>query len=303
MRFTAIDFETANSYRSSICAVGLAIVEDGQIVERHHQLIRPEPLYFDPFNVMVHGITESDVADAPLFDKYWPRLRTLMHGPLVAHNASFDISVLRHSLDQYGIAYPAINYYCTLVIARLAWPGQPSYSLDHVADTLAISFHHHDASEDAFACAHVALAACHNFDVDDLHELPYRCALTVGQLFEGGYSPCCGPRSVSRHVRAVDITPTSTVCNPDHPFFGKSFIFTGTLASMVREDAMRAVVNCGGICHESVKKETDYLVLGQQGYIGYRAGHKSSKMKRAESLRSAGYPIEILAESDFIRML
>ncbi len=141
MRFTAIDFETANSYRSSICAVGLAIVEDGQIVERHHQLIRPEPLYFDPFNVMVHGITESDVADAPLFDKYWPRLRTLMHGPLVAHNASFDISVLRHSLDQYGIAYPAINYYCTLVIARLAWPGQPSYSLDHVADTLAISFH------------------------------------------------------------------------------------------------------------------------------------------------------------------
>jgi DNA polymerase-3 subunit epsilon len=51
MRFTAIDFETANADRGSACAVGLVVVEDGQIVSRTSQLIRPEPCRFDPFNV------------------------------------------------------------------------------------------------------------------------------------------------------------------------------------------------------------------------------------------------------------
>ena len=66
---------------------------------------------------------------------------------------------------------------------------------------------------------------------------------------------------------------------------------------------MQAVVDRGGICHDVVKADTNYLVLGQEGFLGYHAGHKSSKMIKAESMRSKGMPIEILAEADFISML
>ena len=66
---------------------------------------------------------------------------------------------------------------------------------------------------------------------------------------------------------------------------------------------MRAVVDCGGICHDMVRSDTDYLVVGQEGFIGYQDGHKSSKMKKAEAMRSKGLPIEILSEADFINML
>lgn len=66
---------------------------------------------------------------------------------------------------------------------------------------------------------------------------------------------------------------------------------------------MQSVVDRGGICHDTVKSDTDYLVLGQEGFIGYQAGFKSSKMKKAEQMHSKGLPIEILSEADFIDML
>ncbi len=194
MKFTAIDFETANSSRSSACAVGLSLVEDGKIVARVHQLIRPNPLYFDPVNVSIHGITEADVADAPSFAELWPHLVQKVQGPLVAHNASFDMSVLRHVLDESGIPYPAADYFCTCVIAKLTWPEHPTYRLNDLARALDIRFRHHDAAEDARACALIALSACKIHRVRSLYDLQDVCGLRVGSLYVGGYVTCGGPR-------------------------------------------------------------------------------------------------------------
>lgn len=195
MIFTAIDFETANSSRSSACAVGLSLVEDGQILDRVHQLIRPNPLYFDPFNVSIHGITKADVADAPSFADFWPHLLQKVRGPLVAHNASFDMSVLRHGLDESGIPYPATDYFCTRVIAKLTWPEHPTHALNYLARTLDIRFQHHNAAEDARACALIALSACKAHRVRSLYDLQHVCGLRVGSLFAGGYVTCGGPRA------------------------------------------------------------------------------------------------------------
>ena len=41
--FAAIDFETANEQRTSVCSVGVVIVRDGEIVDHYYSLIRPEP--------------------------------------------------------------------------------------------------------------------------------------------------------------------------------------------------------------------------------------------------------------------
>ena len=309
MKFTAIDFETANSDRGSVCAVGLVMVDNGEVVGRLRQLIRPDPLRFDPFNVSIHGISAADVADAPTFAEFWPKLWSVVSGPLVAHNAAFDMSVLRRSLDQSGLPYPETEYFCTRVIAKLVWPEHPTFALHHIAHVLGISFAHHDAEEDAHACALIAVTACRQLSVASLYDLQGGCGLRVGRLFAGGYCPCGGPYSARAatqrrdKLRAASITPSALPHDEQHPCYGMAFVFTGTLLSMPRKDAMQAVVDRGGICHDTVKSDSDYLVLGQEGFNGYQAGHRSSKMKKAEDMRCKGLPIEILSESDFIGML
>lgn len=198
MKFTAIDFETANADRASACAVGLVTVENGEIVRSVRQLIRPEPLYFDPMNVSIHGIRAADVKDAPTFAELWPALWPQVTGPLVAHNAAFDMSVLRGSLDRARQRYPETDYFCTCVMARLAWPSRPAYTLDQVAREIGIEFAHHDAEEDARACALVAVHACRHLRAASLYDLPGACGLRVGRLFAAGHSPCGGPRKGRR---------------------------------------------------------------------------------------------------------
>ena len=65
--YTAIDFETANSYRGSPCSVGLVKVRDGRPVTERHLLIRPPEAadWFDAWNISIHGITSEMVAGSP----------------------------------------------------------------------------------------------------------------------------------------------------------------------------------------------------------------------------------------------
>ncbi len=309
MKFTAIDFETANADRSSACAVGLVMIENGEVVAKFSKLIRPDPLVFDPFNVSIHGISAADVADAPTFPELWPDLWSRVTGPLVAHNAAFDMSVLRRALDQGGLKYPETDYFCTRVISKLAWPEYPTYALDHIARAIGITFAHHDAEEDARACALVAIAACKQLNVPSLYELQNILGLRVGRLFTEGYLPCGGPHSTrtkrGKHeeLRAVAITPSGSPVDEQHPFNGMAFVFTGTMTSMPRREAMQAVVDHGGVCHDTVKQDTDFLVIGQEGFVGYEAGFKSTKIKKADDMRSKGASIEIISEADFIAMI
>lgn len=46
---------------------------------------------------------------------------------MVAYNASFDIGVLRHTLDDYRIPYPELDYYYTRAISHALWTTLPSY--------------------------------------------------------------------------------------------------------------------------------------------------------------------------------
>ena len=114
MGWAAIDFEIANADRASACALGLVVVQESQVVKRRSWLIRPSKLCFDLNNVMLHGITADHVAEMPTFAELWDEVHSAIQGmPLAAHNASFDIGVLRCTLDSYRITYPELDYYCT----------------------------------------------------------------------------------------------------------------------------------------------------------------------------------------------
>lgn len=154
--FTAIDFETANRYRNSACAIGLVRVKRGRIVQRLHELIRP-PFRFFEF-ASIHGIDWPAVRYAPTFQRLWPRIAPFFDDVdfVAAHNAPFDAGVLRATCDWYGLDLPAVSFRCTVRLARSTWGVRPT-TLRHVADFLGLPLRHHDAASDAEACARIVL--------------------------------------------------------------------------------------------------------------------------------------------------
>ncbi len=159
MNFTAIDFETANPKRNSACAVGLVRVEGGRIVEERSFLIRPPSRWFK--FTYIHSITWDDVKDQPTFKELWPEIAPFIFAGefLVAHNASFDYSVLKSTCEHYGIPLPQLDFKCTVKMARNQLGIRPA-NLGNVCKVLEIPLeNHHDALCDAKACAHIVLRA------------------------------------------------------------------------------------------------------------------------------------------------
>lgn len=191
MKYTVIDFETANSQRSSACAIGLVVVEDGRVIHEEAHFIRPKKMYFASMNIAIHGIYPEDVMDAPTFDVlYQERLKFMLENQLVvAHNASFDMSVLRACLTEYDLDFPSLDYLCTVKIAQKMWPDLSRHSLDVVSNYLGFSFKHHDAYDDARACANILQQACQQSQMNP-NDLIQRLGIKMGSLFKNGYTPC-----------------------------------------------------------------------------------------------------------------
>lgn len=199
MKAVAIDFETANESRTSACSIGVAWIEDGAVTGVEEHLIRPQEMRFNPFNTAVHGLRAEDVAEAPEFPAVWTRIRDRLEGRLVlAHNASFDLSVLRHTLSAYGILWPSCTYLCTVVLARRAWPGLNGHRLNHLADFLDIALDHHRAGSDAEACGRIALAATAELGLRRLSDIEEGTGIQFGRLAGGDYTPCRGGRPMRR---------------------------------------------------------------------------------------------------------
>ncbi|MGQ4668601.1 exonuclease domain-containing protein [Metabacillus halosaccharovorans] len=305
MDFVAIDFETANSSRSSVCSIGIVEYRNGQLENEFYSLVKPKDNFFDAYNTYIHGITEEDVEDKPEFDVIWTDVKGFIEEKLIlAHNASFDISVLRHVLDEYDIDYPSCSYNCTRNIAKKAWPGLYSYQLSVVADHLDIYFKHHHALEDAHAAAKVYLNAFRNIEAESHEDLVNKLKLVEGSLFTNGYKPARVNKKTGGKGFDIDsLVAASTEFDESHPFYGSMFVFTGTLQSMQRKQAMQSVIDIGGLCGNGVTKQTNYIVIGDQDFSRFADGKKSSKLKKAEELISKGQKLEIISEGDFISLL
>lgn len=156
--FAAIDFETANSERSSVCSVGVVIVRNNEIVDSFYSLINPEPNYYNYWCTKVHGLTNRDTDDAPVFPEVWKRIAPLIEGlPLVAHNSPFDESCLKAVFRVYQMDYPDYKFYDTLSMARRTMKGLENHQLHTVAAVCGYQLdNHHHALADAEACAWIA---------------------------------------------------------------------------------------------------------------------------------------------------
>lgn len=158
--FAAIDFETANRHRASVCSVGVVVVRGGRKVDSFYSLIRPRPNYYSPFTTAIHGLSRADTDEAPEFEEVWREVAPRIEGlPLVAHNSPFDEGCLRAAFDLYDMPWPGYRFYCTCRASRRRFGSRlPNHQLHTVAAACGFDLQaHHNALADAEACAHIAL--------------------------------------------------------------------------------------------------------------------------------------------------
>lgn len=156
--FAAIDFETANNERSSVCSVGIVIVKNGEIVDSFYSLILPEPNYYNYWCCQVQGLGHNDTDNAPIFPEVWKQIEPLIKGlPLVAHNKLFDEGCLKAVFRVYQMEYPGYRFYDTLQASRRKLRELPNHQLQTVAEACGYKLgNHHHALADAEACAWIA---------------------------------------------------------------------------------------------------------------------------------------------------
>ena len=158
--FAAIDFETANRERGSVCSVGVVIVRGGQVVDSYYSLIRPRPNYYDWWNTGIHGLDFATTRLERPFPEVWAEVEAKVGGlPFVAHNAAFDRGCLMAAFAAYGMDYPGYEFHCTCIAARRHYGKQlPDHCLGTVAAACGFDLeNHHNALADAEACAHIAI--------------------------------------------------------------------------------------------------------------------------------------------------
>lgn len=156
--FAAIDFETANFERTSVCSVGVVVYRNGEKADSFYSLIHPEPDYYNYVCSRVNGLNKEITDNAPVFPDVWRQIEPMIAGlPLVAHNKAFDESCLKAVFRMYGMDYPDYTFYCTLMKSRRVWP-EGRHNLDVIAERCGYELkNHHHALADAEACAAIAL--------------------------------------------------------------------------------------------------------------------------------------------------
>ncbi len=189
MDFLALDFETATPQADSPCELGIAVVRGGVVREVRNWLIKPRQWpYFSPWNVAVHGIRPDDVASSPRWDDIWEEVADLLDGStVVAHNAAFDMTVLRSTLASHGLPHPTFHYFCSVSMARRVWPGRTSYGLGPMCAFHGIPLRHHRAGNDAEATAELVLRATANKADSDIARFLLDTKVKVGAFYPGGH--------------------------------------------------------------------------------------------------------------------
>ena len=190
--FIAIDFETANRRHGSPCQVGMALVRDGRLEATWGSLMRPPRGrgWFDPDCCEIHGIGEGHLEGQPTFEQLWPHIAARLTGRRVmAHNAAFDVSVIREATSYCHFDWPTFDFGCSLLLARRYY-DLPEYTLDAVANAAGVPLdHHHDAVHDAVACALITLDMARRASVSSLDDLLVASGVAWGRLAPDHHEP------------------------------------------------------------------------------------------------------------------
>lgn len=282
---TGLDFDLCN-----IIEIGAVKVENGQITDSFKSLIKVDEK-LSPFIVHLTGITDEMLTDAPpLSDVIADFDAFVGDSILLAHNAAFDMNFLYTAYER-ALGKPLSNDYVdTLRVARRALPQLQHRTLPDLCEVFeVVNEGEHRAYGDALATVQCYLRM-RDIVIESLGD-----EATYASSFMRGTGS-------GSHLKAKDIVATADDIDEGNPLFGMRCVFTGAMTSMVRADAMLALKNVGGEPQDSVRKDTDYLVVGNDGYSS-AIQSAPGKIKKAQANQLKGLPIRIISEDTFLAML
>lgn len=303
--FVAVDFETATANKASACQVGIVVVKEGQIVKRISRLIQPPRNRYSPKNVSVHHITPEKTRNSPTFDTVWDEIGEYFdRNFIVAHNISFDLSVLRKSLEEYDIPCPIfMGTACTCTITG-------GSRLDQACEEYDIPLtEHHDALCDAEACAQLFLKYLDGeidpdsdsdsdfyFDSDSGSDSDPDLDRELKRLMRDLREQNERTEPIYYHepIRGDLLKKDLTGANPDNPFYDKKVVITGVF-SIDRKELAAKLKSMGADIDGSVTKRTDFVIIGED------AGPK--KLEKIESLNADGCSIKKVYEPELLCIL
>ena len=284
--YCVLDTETTglSAYYDEIIEIGILRVRNNEIVDRYDQLIKPN-FDIDGFITALTGITNDMLEGMPSIDSVKTDVLSFIGDDIIlGHNTSFDMRFLNE-----GFKTQLSNQYMdTMQFARKLYPELKHYSLSDLTDYLGLHNNEHRALADCIATKEL---------YDAVKTRMVEKNLVIEDLW---------PASGSHGGKGIDIKaikPDEVVVDKDGFFYNRHVVFTGKLEKMVRKDAMQLVVNLGGVLDNSVTKQTNYLILGDNDYNAILKGEKSSKHKKAEKLKLEGQDIEIIDERTFYDLL
>ncbi len=275
--FVALDFETAKQARHTVCAVGLVQVIEGVIVQKFYTLIQPPDNEYDMHTVAVHGMNATHTANAPTFPEIYPLLKIMLHdNNVVCHNASFDISALKSSMEYYGIDPHDLNY--TVFDTMTLYGRKP---LDTCCQECGIELTHHDPLSDAEACARIFLKY-HNCSCKEI--IPGK---------GNAKASFWGHDSIDGNLLKHE---PENVVNKQNHFFNKKVVITGTYNKWPdRRDLAKIIKGMGADIDSGVTSKTQILIAG--------AGAGPVKIQRMLKNIECDCERQILYEEDVVRII
>lgn len=308
MDFIAIDFETADCKNSIPCSLGITLAKNNIIAKRMSFLINPE-IQISPYNTRIHGITNEMVNSSPAFPNIWSQIELLFrHYPVVAHNATFDLSVQEKVSDRYNIKLPIITYYCTLELYRINYPKLKGYRLDEICSYFNINLvKHHCCNDDSCAAAELMLRLLndeqttifgHSKDIYEIgNEDHYSSDKTIRENKPANKYCIELPKYERAHTTYDNIETIK--------FKNSKFVITGDFENYSRLEIQSIIESKGGICTNSVSSKTDYLIVAYQNLNAIKdiKDIKSEKLIKAERLRNDGNKIKIISDNNFLNII
>lgn len=288
--------------KDAVCHIILVPVVNGVRQAPKEFIVNPKA----QFDFVMSDITKQQVEESPFFEDVWPEIRQmLVDAPFVVCSAEGNSvhtlagTVMR--LDQYC---PPIDFINAKAICRRTL-NQISYSLEYLS---AEYYNDYIEDSDPIGIANrwtdLALIGLETADAADLRDFADKNKIRIGSFSSEEVHPSLSI-STKKYIphHGFDAGSVDVNANPDHPFYGRTIVFTGKMESMTRNEARTAVVAIGGISPDNLTKDTNILVVGKQDLRVVGEKGLSGKMKKAALYKEKGGDIEIIDETDFIEAL
>ena len=294
-RIVVFDIEILNQDPTSVCAIGIVELIDQKVNSTYYSLIKPKNLSYDVYRYKVHKIKSKSLVHERRFDEVWKDIYGYFEESLVvSHDIQGDMMHLREVLKQYHLPYPSLKMSCTNVLAHLIYPKLKKYNLTSLVEMYGYEFQAHHALEDAKATAFLIQKMLEETHHDTLEELHQSFHLEFGEMKNKYYRHIISPESATQLLELTQ--------KEDAYLYHQSVCFTGKL-SMPKELLEEKTKEVSAIYSQQVSHQTNYLVIGKNGYHKVRFGKDNKKVKKALKLMKQGQDLKIVHENEYLKLL